>query len=93
MLLYMCVDCGRVGAVETPENVDDAACVYCGNEDIDWISRSDMDGPDIRVLAKAERAAFAALHRLYEVYDFAGMDDAKKDDTLQAMTAILEKEP
>ena len=93
MLLFTCAGCGRVGSVETPESADEAVCVYCGNDDIDWISRPDMDGDGISVIAQAERAAFAALHRLYEVHDFIGMGEDKKEDTLTAMTKQLEKEP
>jgi len=92
MLLYACAECGRVGAVETPDSMDKVTCAYCGDADIDWIARPDLDGDNISVLARAERAALMALDHIYEVYDFVGMDEGKKEDTLQAMIKLLEKE-
>jgi hypothetical protein len=100
MLVFICPSCGRFGLIQTPEKAIEAACPYCGNTDLDWLSRPDLEKPKrvvgeveggfaLGMLRSIESLAMHALNQAYDVYDSTSDSKATKDAALKEFESVL----
>lgn len=100
MFVFICPVCGRFGSIPTPDKAINAACSYCGNKDIDWVSRPDLDNPKDGIsfndetavaayLRAVERLALDVLGRAYDAYDSTSDSPATKLAALQEIEGKL----
>jgi len=78
MLIFICPNCGRFGiqAVKEVDGKVTATCPYCGTEDIDWISRPDIEEAvkagektEEELLCVLEKSVLNAMAEAYDIYD------------------------
>lgn len=91
MLVFLCPSCGRFGAIKIPERVEDASCTYCGNNDIDFISRPKLSKlpkeikKSDQAILRAEAKVLELLDRAYNVYDDVNKD---KKEIIEELTKL-----
>lgn len=99
MLISLCPCCGRPGLIKTPRKGAEVECPYCGEKDLDWITRPDMDCPvsdkaETAVLKDIERLGFKVLRLAYDIYDSVRLKDppkklAKMEEIRSALQAVV----
>jgi len=92
MIVILCSSCGRVGMIETPESEKEIACMYCGTDDSEWMSRPDLDNPT-EPLQQIEKSVLETLHQAYEVSDYASSDANDREAKLKVILAHVENVP
>lgn len=89
MFTFLCTDCSRLGLIERPDKAVSAACPYCGNHDIDWMSRPDLDAPNIKAdqgdefLCTLEKLSLNVLDQVYRGYDDVSKSPEEKKAFLE----------
>jgi len=101
MIIYLCPHCGRFGKLAIPEKLSDAACGYCGNEDVDFISRPDIDRANTErdkteeeTLCGIELEVLALMEKAYDIYDETAGEEPNtrhKQSRLASIRLALEK--
>lgn len=97
MLIFLCPSCGRFGSLETPEIASDARCVYCDNEDIDWLSRPDLDKiqkTKVTTLeertARVEKVLMSIMNYAHDMADHVGEDEKVRRHKMLHLALYLE---
>lgn len=90
MILFLCPECGRFGAIEAPLRIELIACPYCKNNDVDWMSRPDLVSTD-NLLAELEKEALDVLRRAYITSDTPGKVPGIVPAVLQVMANKLKE--
>lgn len=93
MIVFLCPSCGRLGMLEPPETDEEVACLYCGSNDLDYLSRPGMSEGGDELLPQLERKVLEVLHLVYENYDFAGVEPEEREARLRALREYLENVP
>lgn len=100
MLVFICASCGRFGKQVAKEEDGEivATCPYCGNDDLDWLSRPDLDDPKTNKdkaegrLGTLETLVLDVMNHVYDAYDFSclpGNSSATKTQSLEDFETTL----
>jgi len=75
MLIFICPNCSRFGAIPTPKEASKIACPHCKEADIDWLGRPDLEDPKGKgvfidgLMRSIESLTMQTLATAYKRYD------------------------